>query len=219
MDMKICGSGSIAAGEYDEINCAGSVKATGNIRCKKLVCAGLLSGDAEIFCAGSVRISGSAKIGKELSADVVHSDGSLHCGGLVKCNTLDVAGGIKAESIEAENARIHGVVNCTGLLNAEGIQIEYENSSFAGSIGGGKIKIVRKNKILGFFRQILKNKGAVFTVKDSIEGDEIELEHVNAETVSGRIVVIGAGCRVARLCYSEHVEISPDAEVGFCEKL
>ncbi|MCR5477749.1 MAG: hypothetical protein K6E92_09050 [Lachnospiraceae bacterium] len=46
----------------------------------------------------------------------------------------------------------------------------------------------------------------------------IDLEHVTAESVVGREVKIGPGCRIGRVLYTESANISPEAEVGQQEK-
>ena len=56
-------------------------------------------------------------------------------------------------------------------------------------------------------------------VSESIEGDEIIIEHTNAKTVTGRNVKIGEKCEIGLVQYSESIEISPKAKIGRCEKI
>ena len=129
------------------------------------------------------------------------------------------------KNVEAENADIRGKINAEGLINAEQIKIEFENDGSAENIGGGKIVIFPHTHSkpiarLPLISKIMGKAGAdCFTVNDSIEGDEIALENVTAENVSGRVVAIGAGCRISCVKYGETIEISPDAEVGTYEKI
>ena len=43
----------------------------------------------------------------------------------------------------------------------------------------------------------------------SIEGDDIELENVEAEIVRGKYVRIGHGCRIGTVEYGENLEAEP----------
>ena len=243
MDMKISGSGMITTGEYENINISGSAKGEGLISCKNFSCSGSAKLNGELRCEGKIIVSGSFRAEKNISAGEISVSGSVKTGGDckvkeqlsvsglcvfsgdVKCNVLKASGGISANNIEAENAVIQGKINAEGLINAEQIKIEFEGCGSAENIGGGRIVIfprIRSKAVarLPLISKIIGKAGAnCFTVKDSIEGDEIALENVTAEKVSGRVVAIGAGCRISSVKYEETIEISPDAEVGTYEKI
>lgn len=51
---------------------------------------------------------------------------------------------------------------------------------------------------------------------ESIEGDDIYLENVSCPAVTGRRVVVGPGCSIGRVQYSEAAEVSPEARVDEC---
>lgn len=243
MDMKISGSGMITSGEYENIGISGSAKGEGLISCKNFSCSGAAKLNGELRCEGKVNVSGSFHAEKSISAGEISVSGSVKTGGDckakeklsvsgscvfegdIKCNVLKAYGGISAKNIEAENADIQGKINADGLINAEEIKIKFESSSSAESIGGGRIVIFPRTHSkpmtrLPLISKIMGKAGAnCFTVKDSIEGDEIALENVTAEKVSGRVVAIGAGCKISSVKYTETIEISPDAEVGTYEKI
>ena len=242
--MNISGSGSIAAGEYNEkISVSGSGRLDGNIRCIALHCSGSVKGTANVVCSEDARISGSCHIEQSLSAQNINVSGSLKvggdvigkgevklsggisCGGSLKCESFDCSGGLDVGGeIAAEEIRISGAIKCGGLMNAEKIDINidgHSNSSRVGSIGGGEIKIKSSaNKVK---RKLLLNKiigcGGGFSVDEYIEGDVVTLEDVTAPKVVGRIVSIGAGCNIDLVQYSEKIEIHPDAKVGKYEKI
>ncbi|MCL0069946.1 hypothetical protein M1O56_05235 [Dehalococcoidia bacterium] len=52
-----------------------------------------------------------------------------------------------------------------------------------------------------------------------IEGDEILLEWTRAKTVRGKQIVIGEGCEIERVEYSESLEVDESARVGERVKL
>lgn len=244
MDMKIAGSGTIAAGEYDNIRVSGSARLGSPIRCGSFHCSGSShgTGDMEaredIGISGSthfdgdlrahdIKVSGSARIdGHCTGAGEVRISGSMRCGGDVKGNAITVSGSMRAANVEGEDVRISGKVMCEGLLNAENIVIKMNGAtSEIGSIGGSKISIYpeRHHKPIArmpLLSKLLGNNGrADLTVKESIEGDEIALEMVSAATVVGRVVAIGAGCHIGLVQYTETLEVSPDATVEREERI
>lgn len=244
MDMKISGSGHIAAGEYDHIGISGSAKVGGPIRCQSFGCSGSAHCEGNIEAQKSIKVSGSAHFDQNISAqDITISgsakingnctgtgtlriSGSMRCDGDIKGNSITVSGAARAANIEGEDVQINGKIVCEGLLNAENIVIKMDGAtSEIGSIGGSKISISpdrhRKKVIrLPLLSKLLGNNGRNdLTVKDSIEGDEIGLEQVTAKTVIGRVVAIGEGCHIDLVQYSEAIEISPDATVERQERI
>jgi len=245
MDMKIAGSGTIAAGEYDNIRVSGSAKLGGpTIRCASFHCAGSTHcvGDMEVTkevsCSGSthfdrnvqaqdIKVSGSMRIdGHCTSSGDMRIAGSLRCDGDIKGNGITVSGSMSAANVEGENVLISGKITCSGLLNAENLVIKMNGAtSDIGSIGGSKISIYpeRHHKPISrmpLLSKLLGNNGSSdLTVRESIEGDEIGLELVRAKTVVGRVVAIGEGCHIELVQYTEKLEVSPDATVEREEKI
>ncbi len=247
--MNISGSGTIPAGEYNQkISISGSGKIDGNIRCAEFSCAGSAKGKGNIDCSGGVHVAGSMSVEGSLTGDTVKISGSCKVTEVCSAtNEIRVAGYLKTKSakattfvcagliaveegIEAEKAKISGVVNCAGLLNAETIEIVMEprNSNKIGSIGGSDIKIypkIRSRKKIDSRMPLLSkligigSDGAVAHISESIEGDVIALENVKAPLVIGRIVAIGSGCEIGLVQYSEAIEIDPDAKVEKQEKI
>ena len=242
--MQLAGSGVIPAGEYNEkISISGSGRIQGNVRCTALSVAGSASAQGSVWCEEDMKASGSARMEHSLHAKNVHISGSCHvgedctaeemikaagsfrCGGNVRCHTLRAAGNMQASSVEAEDVKISGGIDCAGLLNAERIEIRIERaSSRVGSIGGSDIKIYSEGAVGKIIRMPLLSKmlghgvGGV-DVTESIEGDTIAIERVSTPLVVGRIVAIGADCCVDLVQYSETIEIHPDAKVGRYEKI
>lgn len=235
MDMKISGSGTIPAGEYDAIKISGSGKLSGHVKCASLGISGSAHGEA-LECWGDIRVSGSAHFVDDVTSGSMYVSGAVHCGanvtvlhevklsggsrcqGNLKCGELHVSGALQAEkNIEAETARIHGGIVCNGLLNAEDIQIEIEQNAKCsiGSIGCSKLLVERRNS-----NKLFKRRGnGVVTVKNEIEGDEIDIEYVTCPRASGRTVKIGEGCEIDLLQYSESYEIHDKAKVGKIENI
>lgn len=243
MDMRISGSGTVGAGEYDDVRISGSGRSEGLVRCKSIHVSGAYHGESiecieefhasgsakntgDVF-AGSMSISGAYKCEGNITVkDSVHISGSFGCGKNLKAGELKIYGAVKVGGdIEAEHAVIRGGVRCSGLVNAEELEIYLGQSNTglkAGSIGGSKITVENTGthhpglieKLFGW------NSGSgLLEVEESIEGDDIRLERTVAKTVIGRNVVIGEGCKIDLVQYTEGAVISPDAQIGSCEKI
>ncbi len=242
MDMKIAGSGTISAGEYNIIDISGAGKLTGAVRCESFDVSGSVHGTSvecsedfdisgsgtfsDFVTAGSLTVSGAFKCGGELKADEeIHLSGGAKCEGNVKCAELHIDGSASVRGdIEAETVSVDGTVNCDGLINAEEVEIKYQSGMAIGSIGGSRIEITKGigSKVifrLPLFSAISSGGGGTVRVKNGIEGDSIAIEGVESPRVSGRIVAIGDGCKIDLVQYSEEIEISPNASVGKCDKI
>ncbi len=238
MNMQIAGSGHIGPGEYEEISISGSGDAHGLVRCENFHVAGSAKGE-EIECKNEFHVAGSCHISERIKANEIHIAGNLSCGQhgeeqketAVKCTKLAVAGSADVKGdVEAECVEVHGRLNCSGLINAEEITIEYESKLSLGSVGGSKIAIYqsenfkKKKKVKPLFSFLRRSSSteqtvAAVRVLGTIEGDSIALEGVSAKQVSGRIVAIGAECDIELVQYSEQVEIHPEAKVGRTERI
>lgn len=243
MDLNISGSGQIVPGEYSSIRISGSGQLGDAVRCQNLYVSGSANG-SNVVCekdfqisgscnfsgrvtAGAVSISGGSSFGSDVEArERVAISGGMSCKGNVSCKQLQVSGNASVSGdIEAELAKVRGSLNCNGLLNAEEVDIEFNKGMELGSIGGSKIMVYKrhgkeKKKIrLPLFSSLIKSTSGKVCVNASVEGDEIALEGVVAQRVSGRVVAIGADCEIELVQYSEQVEISPEAKVGRTERI
>ncbi len=238
MDMKFSGSGVLGTGEYEEVRISGSARIDGSVRCSKFTCAGSLTGEGELDCRGEFRSSGSTHLNGTIRADSAVVGGSLHCGTLCGDRELQLSGSAHVEKklsggdirasgslevggdIEAESFRGSGRLVCEGLLNAETAEISPVVGSSVGAIGGGSVRIKSRPEghLFGFGFPWRGGERSVLTVRESIEADEVELESTACPLVSGRRVVVGPGCRIDVVRYSESVEVHPLAQVGRQER-
>lgn len=204
----------------NDIKISGAFSNSGKITAKEFHSAG--SAKTGTIIANEIKVSGAFKVkGDCVSCEAVKVSGGMKVEGNIKAAELDVAGGLGvSEDIEAEKAYIKGGVSCGGLINAEELRVELSDStgSKAESIGGSKI-IIENYREKGIIERLFGRKSCDFVVSEYIEGDEIMIEHTSAKNVTGRYVMIGEGCKIGLLQYSESVEISPKAKVGRCEKI
>lgn len=243
--MNISGSGSIAAGEYNEkISVSGSGRLNGDIRCVALSCSGAVKGLGSITCTESlstsggchfekdvhakrISVSGSCKVGGDIVAEeAVKTSGSLACDGRLTCATLASSGSLSVGGdIEAEEVRTSGLIRCGGLLNAE--KIDLYPSGKVGSIGGSEIRVhadgrMSEHKIMRMpllSKLVGSHHGNHLTVEELVEGDVVALEYVTVPKVVGRVVAIGEECVIDLVQYSEEIEIHPKATVEKIEKI
>ena len=228
IDMKISGSGTMPGGEYGSVSISGAGKVNGSLKCEELHCSGAAKVQGDVDCAGdlhtrgtgkiaeSVRcdcsaqsvqveglasVSGSLRTERALTADELSASGSLEAGSS-HCRVLRASGACRGSGdIEAETAALSGAVQIGGLLNAETVEISTHPAVHIHAIGGGTIRVLQKDTavILGLFRTT-PGRARI----GSIEGDDIELENVEAAIVRGKYVRIGPGCRIGTVEYGEN---------------
>ena len=234
MDMRLSGSGVVTPGEYETISVSGSCKIQGPVRCEKLQCSGSVHAEGSVVCTGKVQCSGSVHMGGTLEAETVEISGSFKGAGLRASGDIRLAGSVNLTGgisggtvqiggsarlggdVEGETVRIGGVAKTPGLVNGETVEISPTGSEI-GAIGGSKITVKRDEYVrVGFLHRLFGRREtghAVLTVRDGIEGDDIELEDTVCPRVSGKRVVIGRGCSIGEVCYTETCTVAPDAEV------
>lgn len=113
------------------------------------------------------------------------------------------------------------------LLNSENIDIKIGGFCYVKEIGCEKI-LVRIGKLSNAFSRIIqffytsisgKNLRNNKLVAQSIEGNDVNLEHTEVEIIRGKSVRIGQGCVVGKVEYSDSISIDPDAKVKETVKL
>lgn len=218
MDYKFSGAGTIPGGEYEKIAVSGSARLGGEIRCSSFHSAGALSGEGSISCSGEVHTSGSSHVGGSISADSLVASGSFRSGS-ISGGRVKISGACRVNGdIEADRVVFRGSISCSGLINADVVEIHINGTCQVGSIGGGEILIAPETE--NAKRSIFKRgEYLMMVVEEGIEADEVRIENVKCPVVTGRCVLIGDGCHVNIVQYSDSVEISPNAHVGSCTRL
>ena len=236
--MNISGSGSIPAGEYEEISVSGSGKLFGLVKCTSFSSAGF-SGGEHIECTEKMKNTGKTKFSGNVKIKNLSTAGDFSCGGDVNAiegisvvgsfnakgsvyaNNLSVAGVAKiGEDGEAEKISVNGSLKCAGLVNAESVDIRFDSGVEIGSLGGGKV-VISMHKVKKFFKRLPLLSSAMRNAKiaTAIEADEIEIDNVSCPRITGRSVAIGEGCVIDLVQYSESIDISPNAKVEKSEKI
>ena len=200
-----CSGASNVQGDVDcagELCTSGAGKVAGSVRCGSLTASGTFSAQT-VQVEGLASVSGSLRTEQALTADELRASGSLEAGS-VHCRAFRTSGSCRVSGdIEAETAVLSGAAEIGGLLNAETVEISANRAVHISAIGGGSIHVLQKDTatILGLFHT---SPGCACI--GSIEGDNIELENVEAEIVRGKYVRIGHGCRIGTVEYGENLE-------------
>lgn len=135
------------------------------------------------------------------------SIGSLHGVGVLECEELYSFGNINMDEINAEVVYIHP-----------------DSNSKVKQVMGSDIRITENFLMDQTFLSLPKSadnriykkeasKSATIMELDSIEGDDIVLDHVHAKYVSGNHVVIGDHCIIDCVEYKSDIEVSPKSVV------
>jgi cytoskeletal protein CcmA (bactofilin family) len=176
---------------------------------------------------GLVKIDGMAKCTGEMKADTLDIDGMFTCRGDITAGVLDcdgmatVTGNIHAQSISIEGmltikggTRLEsGSIKCEGMIKIDGEvsadNIDAEGFIMAGEIVGDSIRIRSfPHRSLFFLFRPSRSRISL------IEATEVDLRGVVADTVNGKDVRIGPGCRIENLDCSGTLTIHAGARVG-----
>jgi cytoskeletal protein CcmA (bactofilin family) len=108
-----------------------------------------------------------------------------------------------------------------GLLNAEEIDIKLRGCSFVDEIGGSNINVKRQSCYKSIFeRMFMTVSGAQHNLKcNVVEGEDIYLEYTEAKVVRGKNVVIGPGCDIEKIEYSNSITLDDKSKVCNQEKV
>ncbi|HET7657990.1 MAG TPA: cytoplasmic protein, partial [Bacillales bacterium] len=228
-DLIINGNGTTAGGTFRGVTVNGRGTVDGKLECQTFECNGM-GVFKDNIAAKTVTVNGNAVLKSSLDAEEITINGRARVKGDVTVKDIEISGdtkvmgSLKGEKVvlrgrlsiggdcEAESFEARGQFTIDGLLNAEEIVLEMHSfgKSKAKEIGGESVTVrYGKPSFLKFLKLFFP---AVFEV-ESIEGDNIELEHTHARVVRGNSVKIGAGCQIGLVEYKEGLECKDDAVV------
>lgn len=210
-DAGITGNGSLSGGDYGKIRIVGEAELTGDVRCASMRCTGNIMA-AGGLSAGIFKLSGEAVVAGGLQAREAAALGQLQVHGDVQAGHMLVRGYLETPGDgEAERLTVKGAFRIGGLLNAEQLEIRLYGPSSAGEIGGGSIRVGRSR--LQALKERLVPSGPPELTARVIEADRVELAYTKADTVRGHRVVIGPGCVIGEVEYSEALEVHRSSKV------
>lgn len=233
-DIQISGSGKSSGGTYRKITISGSGEISGDIKCESLKISGsghlkgslsakgaVISGSAKIDgdtdCEGEFKINGSAKFAGRVKSVFLRIFGESHFGDSLEAETVSLSGSANiAGDCSADSFTVNGAVNIGGLLNADKIELKlHPFGSSIKSIGCGTINVYENPSafLKHLFHAISPLTGFILKT-GTIEGDDISLCKTQAETVRGKNVKIGRGCKIDLVEYTGNYEKAADAQIG-----
>ena len=239
-DLKIIGDNNASGGKYHNAKIIGDGVVDGNLECQNFKCVGNTRVDGNVK-ADHARIVGSLSVSGSLESDEIKINGNVDTNGDMKSKSLvlrggmEIKGGVKGEEVrligyttirkncEVESFRSEGPLTIAGMLNADDVDIRIHSRCKVNEIGGERIQARRGHySRLGdllktFFIPADMFKGKL--VADSIEGDEIRLEDTKAKVVRGKNVVIGEGCEIDSVEYSNECIINHRSTVKEKKKI
>ncbi|MFK7696592.1 hypothetical protein [Paenibacillus sp. HJGM_3] len=214
-ELTINGIGGAAGGRYSRVDING---------------VGTLNGDIE---ADTFRSNGHLKARGSIVANRLQSDGTMRIDGSLRTEHGRVNGTVKvkesvtgellemhgiltiADDCELEHLKLHGVFTIGGLLNAGRLDLDIFARCQAREIGGEIIRVRKTSG--GKWKNLWKRLIPAFVPElhvSVVEGDDIELEATTASIVRGKRIIIGKGCSIGRVEYSEQLQVLPGAKVG-----
>jgi cytoskeletal protein CcmA (bactofilin family) len=189
-NLKIDGAAKIAGGEYGILTVDGMATCLGDITAETMSADGMLKCEGDVK-AGTLQCDGMTKIRGNLKAGRIDVDGMLKVSG---------------SKIEADEIECDGMIKIDGEISAD--VIKADGCIDAEEITGDSIYVrSHRHFALPFFRRT----GSRIKL---IEATTVELRGVAAESVNGKDVRIGRGCRIANVDCSGTLWISPWAHVG-----
>ncbi len=235
-DYRASGSGVLDGGCYNRISCTGACKVSSDLICREISTSGSFHACGNVDCSGEIRSSGSfhcggnveagdmsssgsTKIEGNLKSGLLNVPGSLSVDGNISAGEMQVSGSLKAGGdCEADSFTASGSLNVGGIVNADVVKIRLVRSqSTVGSIGGSQVTVER-SAAAGLLSSLLKPKYGTLEC-DSIEGDQVDIDGVAANTVRGTRVVVRGGCTIGCVEYSEACTVEDGAQVGQCVKV
>ncbi|WP_405114532.1 hypothetical protein MHH28_10240 [Paenibacillus sp. FSL K6-1217] len=209
-DLKILGTSSSVGGVFKDVKVTGECTFRGDVDCLKLAQTGEVAVEGDLR-AQHIKMTGECKVKGRVDAASLRGQGQLTAGGGLRIEEIRLTGGIIVTGdCEAEQVELTGILEVSGLFNAEKLDLVLFGPCKADTVGGGRISIKRSRSSALLRPGMSKNMS--FTAR-LIEGDRIELQHTQAQTVRGGSVVIGAGCEIETVEYRDLLEVHKSSTV------
>ncbi len=232
-DMKYSGLMTMPGGSYRRVKLEGMITIDGDMECDDIRTEGLFTGNGTVkstkgkfngsanvkgsIVSDDVDVNGELKVGGDLSVQDIDVEGRLHVKGNVASENIDIRGELKAGgNCDAEVFNCKGAFNIGGTLNAGEINASLYAAAHAKEIGGEKISIRKgDNKAIGILSSLFTPIifGKTHLTVETIEGDDVSIEHTTAKVVRGDKVTIGDGCQIDLVEYRTDLKKTAGARV------
>jgi cytoskeletal protein CcmA (bactofilin family) len=233
-DLKFSGNMTFPGGIFKRVDVNGNVTFDGDLDCLdyRVYGGGTVNGNlksANTAIHGSIMVTGDAggeeidiygdgKIDGNLKISHLKTYGKLIVRGDITADKLNVSGQLDAGGkCDAEIFTCKGAFDIEETLNAEEVNIDLYGISRVKEIVGGKIAVRKAvGNRLGKLFAVITNPLEFYKEQlttDTIEGDEIAIDHTKANVVRGNKVRIGDGCVIDLVEYRDTFDKTRDASV------
>ena len=216
--FRISGAGKVDGGiTAGEFNISGAGKVTKDIKCVIGSISGVGKIEGSVY-GGNFSISGSSMIAGNFNGDEFTISGAGKVGGRIKSTKVRILGSsYVGEGVEGEVIDIKGELKTSGMVNGDQINIDIGGRIEIDEIGATKVTILNKNQYVGgilrFFIKLFRSNKHNSLVSKIIEADEIYLENTIVDVVRGGKIVIGEGCKIKKVEYSDTLEVNSENSV------
>ncbi len=234
-DLTITGNGSSSGGVFRNVKIVGEAKIDSDLDCLAFKSTGtaVITGNMKstsCHVVGEVRMKGNLETGEAKINGMMDIDGNVKTKEIKSRGETRIRGSVAGEDVhleglfaikgncEAESLHMKGVFTIEGLLNAGFVEMKTHSKCRIKEIGGEKIDIRRgtgsvlKRWLGAFYLPSDFFEGVLDA--DTIEGDDIYVEHTSAKTIRGTNVVIGPGCSIGHVEYANRFQKTDDSNVG-----
>lgn len=230
--ITIDGVGTYAGGEYDVVSISGKGTISSDLSCNMFTTSGSSKVCGKMKCSvlkssGTCKIEGTLEAEEmstsgtfqsldDIKADHIQSNGMLTARSHVRGTKIESNGTIYVEkNLSAEEFILNGMLTCNGDLNSEKVSMTLVGTSKVSEIGGSTIRIEPKTEFIGVIGRIFMPKRfhENMIIVDSIEGDSIYVENCQAGRINGGTVIVGPGCTIGSVEYSEELQIHESSVV------
>lgn len=183
--------------KYDDIIVKGNLIVNSDMKVKNLNIKGETMSNRFIECDGFCNLKGKINLN------------------YIKANIIRIKGRVIANRIEANSLNIVSSRN-SEIKEVKGKTIVIKN----GTNDKENEKVM--NSILELFKINIEYKATknptIFQV-DKIVGDDIELIGISSKEVIGKNIIIGEGCNIDKIYYSDTVKIDKNATINMKSKV
>ncbi|GIM46589.1 hypothetical protein DNHGIG_21380 [Collibacillus ludicampi] len=234
-DLTITGNGSSFGGVFKNVKIVGDAKIDSDLDCLVFKSTGTteITGNMKstsCHIIGEMYLKGNLETGEAKITGTMDIEGNVKTKKMKSNGEIRIRGGLAGEDVnleglftikgncEAENLHMKGVFTIDGLLNAGSVELKTHSECRIKEIGGEKIDIRRGTgsvwkRLLGTFYLPSDFFEGVLHV-DTIEGDDIYVEHTMAKVIRGTNVMIGPGCSIGHVEYTNRFQKTDDSNIG-----
>jgi cytoskeletal protein CcmA (bactofilin family) len=216
----IAGAGELGSGDYGRVRVLGAGDVNGDVRAERLGVYGAASlhGDATV---AYVKAFGAITVQGNVRAQSYRTRGASDIGGIVHVEELHTLGAFEAGSVEAGTFLARGAIDIHGLLSGDVVELHLggDGDSRVREIGGERVEVWKggfgkRSRFLKALQWMTSPVRQGRLRAESIEADDVTLEHTAAQVVRGRRIEIRSGCSIGTVEYSESLTVHPKAHVG-----